>query len=192
MKSKYLKGTSRHVSVVKQKILDFGIRLLMGSGPIEQLHNQTWETFVTDITETISIRYIDPSLPEIERAEGDKSDWIDLYSRLDLVLKPMECCSIPLNVAMALPEGYEAHIQARSSTYRNYGIIMVNSGVIDGAYCGNNDEWHLEALALRDCFIPKGARICQFRIMKNMPPIRFETKKRLAGKSRGGFGTTGK
>lgn len=192
MRPKYLKGTNRHRSVIKQKLLDFGNLLLVGSGPMEELYDQTWETFITDITETISIRYIDTSLPEIERVEGEKSDWIDLYSRIDITLDAMECYSIPLNVAMALPEGYEAHIQARSSTYRNYGIIMVNSGVIDGAYCGNNDEWHLEVLSLRDSFIPKGARICQFRIMRNMPPVKFETRKRLIGKSRGGFGTTGK
>ena len=42
---------------------------------------------------------------------------------------------IRLGVGMILPEGYEAHVAPRSSTYKNFGIIQTNSiGVIDHSY----------------------------------------------------------
>jgi dUTP pyrophosphatase len=64
-------------------------------------------------------------------------------------------------------------------------------GVIDGSYCGNDDEWRFPAYAMRDTRIRINDRICQFRIMKNQPTIEFETVDRLDGDNRGGFGTTG-
>lgn len=40
---------------------------------------------------------------------------------------------IPLGIGMKLPEGYEAIIVPRSSTFKSYGILQVNNvGVIDG------------------------------------------------------------
>lgn len=72
---------------------------------------------------------------------------------------------IPLGVAIQLPKGFEAVVHPRSSTFRNFGIILANSeGVIDGSYCGDNDEWKFNAIALRDTVINEGDRICQFRI----------------------------
>lgn len=73
---------------------------------------------------------------------------------------------------MALPEGYEAHIAPRSSTFRNYGIIQTNSvGVVDESYCGDEDEWKLPVYATRDCRIEMNDRVAQFRIMKHQPAI---------------------
>ena len=93
---------------------------------------------------------------------------------------------------MILPEGYEAHIAPRSSTFKNFGIISANSiGIIDNSYSGNNDEWHFPAIALRDTHIKKGDRICQFRIVKNQPRLYFEQVSYLNDKSRGGIGSTG-
>ena len=46
--------------------------------------------------------------------------------------------------------------------------------------------------ATRDVTIEKGARICQFRIMKNQPQLEFLTVDHLDGPDRGGFGSTGK
>ena len=37
-----------------------------------------------------------------------------------------------------------------------------------------------------------GSRICQFRIVRNQPPISFEVCEHLDGPSRGGFGSTGR
>lgn len=140
----------------------------------------------------IDIRYVRDGMKPIDYAGGPNvSDWIDLRSGIDVELQPMERCNIPLGVAMKLPEGYEAHIEARSSTYRNFKIIRINSGVIDNSYCGNDDEWHFEALALEHTVIHKNDRICQFRVMKNQPRIIFNQVDVLHGQNRGGSGTTG-
>ena len=100
---------------------------------------------------------------------------------------------IPLGVAMKLPEGYEAHIVPRSSTYKNYGLIQTNHmGVVDESYCGDNDQWHMPVFALRDTVIHVNDRICQFRIMEHQPKIVFEEVEALSAPDRGGFGSTGK
>ena len=94
---------------------------------------------------------------------------------------------------MKLPEGYEAHVVPRSSTFKNFGVIQTNHmGVIDGSYCGDNDMWRMPVLAVRDAQIHVNDRICQFRIMKNQPAINFNEVERLEETDRGGFGSTGK
>ncbi len=109
----------------------------------------------------IKIKYFTDKIEKLRYIDG-KSDWIDLRAAEDVTLKKGEWKLIPLGVAMQLPEGYEAHIVPRSSTYKNFGIIQIND------------------------------RICQFRIMENQPKIEFEEADHLEGKDRGGFGSTGK
>lgn len=121
-----------------------------------------------------------------------KSDWIDLRAAEDVELKKGQFKLISLGVSMKLPEGYEAHIVPRSSTFKNFGIIQTNhEAIIDNSYCGNEDIWKYPVYALRDTVIHKNDRICQFRIMKNQPKIHFKEVDDLDGKSRGGFGSTG-
>ena len=86
--------------------------------------------------ETIKIKYFDDRLEKLCYIDG-KSDWIDLRAAEDVDLKKGEFRMISLGVAMQLPEGYEAHILPRSSTFKNFGIIQTNHmGVVDGSYCG--------------------------------------------------------
>lgn len=119
-------------------------------------------------------------------------DWIDLFTAEDTELKAFDFKLIPLGVAMKLPEGYEANVVPRSSTYKKWNVIQANSfGVIDNAYCGNDDQWMFPAIALKDTFIPKHTRICQFKIMKNQANIQFNIVHELEDKNRGGFGSTG-
>jgi len=122
-----------------------------------------------------------------------KGDWIDLRCAEDVEIKKGEFKLIPLGVSMKLPEGFEAHVVPRSSTFKNYGIIQTNSlGIIDSSYCGTDDQWFMPVFAMRDTFIEKNDRICQFRIVKNMPNIGFYVKDTLCEKNRGGHGSTGK
>ena len=94
---------------------------------------------------------------------------------------------------MKLPEGYEAHVVPRSSTFKNFGIIQTNHcGVIDESYCGDNDQWFFPAYAMRDTEIKKNDRICQFRIMEHQPAFDFVTVEKLGEVDRGGHGSTGK
>lgn len=67
----------------------------------------------------IKIQYLNDDIKRLEYIDG-KSDWIDLRAAEDIVLKKDEFRLIPLGVAMQLPEGYEAHIVPRSSTYKNF------------------------------------------------------------------------
>ena len=140
----------------------------------------------------IKIKYFDKDIDKLEYIDG-KSDWIDLRASEEVELKQGDFKLIPLGVAMELPNGYEAHIAPRSSTFKNFGIIQANSvGVVDQSYCGDNDMWKFPAIAMRDTIIHKNDRICQFRIMRNQPEIVFKEVEKLAGKDRGGFGSTGK
>lgn len=140
----------------------------------------------------IQIKYFSDKIEKLDYIGGEKSDWIDLRAAKDVELKAGEFKLIPLGIAMKLPKGYEAHVVPRSSTFKNFGIIQVNSmGVIDGTYCGDNDQWHFPAYALRDTKISINDRICQFRIMENQPNLEFEEVAKLDEKDRGGFGTTG-
>ena len=140
---------------------------------------------------TITIKYFTDKIEKLTYIDG-KSDWIDLRAAEDVALKAGEFKLIPLGVAMKLPQGYEAHVVPRSSTFKNFGIIQTNHcGIIDEAYCGDNDQWYFPAYALRDTEIHVNDRICQFRIMEHQPTIQFEETEKLTGADRGGIGSTG-
>lgn len=140
--------------------------------------------------ETIKIKYHNDIRPlEIL----DNGDWIDLRAAEDVNLEKGDFRLISLGVSMKLPEGYEAHIVPRSSTFKHWGIIQANHmGVIDNSYCGDNDIWKFPAIATRDAVIYKNDRICQFRIMKKQPCVRFDTVEHLNEPDRGGFGSSGR
>lgn len=140
--------------------------------------------------ETIKIKYFSSALEKIEKIT--KGDWIDLRCAQDMELKAGEYKLVPLGVAIQLPKGYEAHIVPRSSTFKNFGIIMTNHiGIVDCTYCGDNDQWHMPVYALRDTVLAFNDRICQFRIMENQPELLFEEVEELGNEDRGGFGSTG-
>ena len=150
------------------------------------------ELLYSDDTEFIDIKYFSNEIEEL-RLIDNKSDWIDLRSAVNISLKAGEHKLIPLGIGMILPEGYEAHIVPRSSTFKNWGIIQTNHmGVIDESYCGDNDQWIMSVYATRDTEIKVNDRICQFRIIKKQPPIKFRKVDKLKETDRGGFGSTGK
>ena len=66
----------------------------------------------------IRIRYLSDKIEKLRYIDG-KSDWIDLRAAETVELKAGESRYIPLGVAMVLPQGYEAHVLPRSSTFRN-------------------------------------------------------------------------
>lgn len=138
---------------------------------------------------TIKIKYF----TDIEHIEKiSQGDWIDLRAAETVSLSKGEFKLISLGVGMILPDGYEAHIVPRSSTFKKFHIIQTNHiGIIDNSYCGEQDEWKLPALAVEDTVINKNDRICQFRIVKKQPEIVFEQVEKLSDTSRGGFGSTG-
>lgn len=141
--------------------------------------------------EIIKIKYFSEDIEKL-RYIGGNSDWIDLRAAEDVTMKKGEFRLIRLGVAMELPQGYEAHVVPRSSTYKNFGLIQTNHmGVIDESYKGDADEWKWPALAMRDTEVHAGDRLCQFRIMKHQPQINFIEVQTLENEDRGGFGTSG-
>ena len=41
---------------------------------------------------------------------------------------------------MKLPDGFEAIVAPRSSTFKKWGVLQTNRiGIIDNSYCGDND-----------------------------------------------------
>lgn len=139
---------------------------------------------------TIQIKYFTDKIDKIQKI--DKGDWIDLRAAETVEMKAGEFRLIPLGIGMILPEGYEAHIVPRSSTFKNFGIIQTNHcGIIDESYCGDNDQWLFPAYALRDTTIHTNDRICQFRIVEKQPEIEFDEVECLGKDDRGGFGSTG-
>ena len=126
-------------------------------------------------------------------AEHD-GEWIDLRCAEYVLMNFGEYRLISLGVSIELPKGYEAVIIPRSSTFKKYGILLANSvGLIDNAYCGDDDIWRFPAVCLiGNTFVPKNERICQFRIQKIQEDVEIETVDVLGNANRGGVGSTGR
>lgn len=156
----------------------------------------------------------------------DKGDWIDLYTAEEITLKApyakmlkrsnkdgeverrrevkFDSMLIPLGIAVQVPKGCESIIVPRSSTFKKYGIIQTNSiGVIDYSYNSDEDEWKLPVVAFKDTTIPKGTRICQFKVQLSQKATVWQKLKwlfsnkvkitkvnSLNNEVRGGFGST--
>ena len=142
------------------------------------------------MAQTIKIKYLTNVRPIEEISVGN---WIDLRAAETIKLRKGEFRLIPLGVAIQLPKGYEAIVAPRSSTFKHFGVIMTNSiGVIDESYCGDEDQWHFPALAMRKTVIHKDDRICQFRIMRHQPEVDLVMVNNLNNPNRGGIGSTGR
>lgn len=145
---------------------------------------------MVSMAQPIIIKYFDGDIEKVRKIE--QGDWVDLRSRINLEGKAGEYHEIPLGVAMILPEGCEAIVAPRSSSFKKFGFIQTNGiGVIDESYSGDFDEWKLPVYFVHDGTIKKGDRICQFRIQKKMPEVEFKTVHSFNRISRGGLGTTG-
>ena len=129
-----------------------------------------------------------PDLPDVVQ----HGNFIDLYVAKGCNLKAGEFKLIDLGISVECPEGYWMQLVPRSSTFKKYGVIQTNSfGVIDTEYCGDNDIVMLPVYATRNTRIPKGERICQFTLVKDVN-FNINSVPRLNGKDRGGFGSTGR
>ena len=138
----------------------------------------------------IRVKYL-RDVPRLTQLEN--GDWVDLCAGEDIHIEHGEYKHIPLGVAMQLPHGFEAILAPRSSTFKRYGLIQTNGiGIIDESYNGDNDEWLFPAYNLGEAVdIPKGTRICQFRIIIHQPALAINEYETLGNNDRGGFGSTG-
>ncbi|PIE53988.1 MAG: dUTP diphosphatase [Dethiosulfovibrio peptidovorans] len=117
---------------------------------------------------------------------------MDLYAAEDTVICPGQCISIGTGLRIAVPQGYEAQIRARSGLALKRKIIIPNGpGTIDSDYRGEI-RVILMNLGDRPFAIDRGDRIAQ---MVLAPVVRgfWEEVDELDTTVRGlgGFGSTG-
>lgn len=151
----------------------------------------------------LNVKYFDPQIPKIKKIEN--GDWIDLrvvglkingidqdWNDGSVSYRAGDFIMINTGVAMKLPSGFEGHVSPRSSTFKKFGLIQTNSvGVIDESYCGDNDQWFIPMIAMRDGSFDQYDRVAQFRILEKMPTLTITECTSLNGPDRGGHGSTG-
>lgn len=163
-----------------------------GGRPDQSFLEVFWDEEDNDIlsSKKIKIKYL-PGATRMKKVE--KGDLIDCYAYETVELKKGESALINLGFACELPQGYEAHLYPRSSTFKNFKVLMTNSvGIIDSSFRGENDIWKMAVYAIEDTVIKAGERPCQFRIMECQPDIEFEEVDSLNNEERGSFGSTGR
>lgn len=163
-----------------------------GGKPNQSFLEVFWDKEDSDMLDSkkIKIKYL-PGATRMKKVE--KGDLIDCYAYETVELKKGESALINLGFACELPQGYEAHLYPRSSTFKNFKVLMTNSvGLIDSSFCGESDIWKMAVYAIEDTVIKAGERPCQFRIVECQPNIEFEEVDSLNNEERGGFGSSGR
>ncbi len=133
-----------------------------------------------------------------------RSVGFDIYAAKDVELKPGQVELVPTGLIIESPPGYFFKIHIRSGFAVKNGICLANDvGIIDEDYCGPEDEVKIAMVKLynpndpmnnQPFLITKGTRIAQLIFEKNaLPKVEWEEMSHadFAGKSRGGFGSTG-
>ena len=133
----------------------------------------------------------DLPLPEYQTAF---SAGVDLRAAVDgeFVLEVGKRAMIPTGLYLAVPQGFEAQIRARSGLAIKYGISMVNGvGTIDSDYRGEVGVLMINH-GEEDFVIKRGDRIAQL-ILNRVAQARFEVVEELdqTARGEGGFGSTG-
>lgn len=116
---------------------------------------------------------------------------MDLFTVEPFELEPGERKSVPLGIAIEIPEGYVGLIWDKSGLSHKFGIKNFG-GVVDAGYRG---EIHAGIMNLSDKFFSfeKGHKIAQLLIQK-IEHVEFEEASELSDSIRGEgrFGSTGK
>lgn len=138
----------------------------------------------------VKIKLVDKSLPVPEYKTAGAVGF-DLYVRNNETIKPHEVVRMPANVAIQIPRGHFLLINGRSSTPGKFGL-MVFPGIIDPDFCGDEDEFSIQAMNLtnKTVKIERGLRVAQGILIK-ISKADFDVVSKMGNKSRGGYGTTG-
>lgn len=138
-------------------------------------------------------KVFDEKIPGLFK-ENPRNAGYDLFARLDneIVVKPNNVVTIPLNVATEIPPYGVGLLFQRSSTFRKWKLMLTNGvGVIDSLYCGDGDEWTAEFInvTMETVVVKPGDKMCQavFLPLLNVIP---DKRMSLGNADRGGFGTS--
>jgi dUTP pyrophosphatase len=118
----------------------------------------------------------------------------DFEAANTVTIEPGKMGLIDTWVVVEIPLGYMMMLAPRSSTFKNYGLMMVNSvGIIDQDYCGETDTNKFAYINMTDApvTVPAGERIGQ-GILVAIARAEFELVESMGNADRGGFGTTGR
>ena len=143
-------------------------------------------------------------LVPLPQRQTPRSVGLDVYAAETVELWPGKAVLVPTGLIIESPPGYFFKIFIRSGLAVKNGVSLINDvGIIDEDYCGAADEVKI-GLIRHYCpddpqlhqplIISKGSRIAQIIFEKNeLPDIEWEEQENIdfAGKSRGGFGSTG-
>lgn len=144
------------------------------------------------MTLKIKLKRLDPSLP-LPRYAHQTDAGCDLYSRIDVDLKPGGRTLIPTGIEIAIPEGYAGFIQPRSGLALKHGISMVNSpGLIDSGYRGEVSVILINQDVKKTFRVRRGDKICQLVIQKvERPEFQVVDSLDETERGKGGFGSSG-
>lgn len=145
----------------------------------------------------------DKSIPLPER-KTIHSVGLDVYISEAIMLHPGQVVLAPTGLIIESPPGYYFRVHIRSGFSVKHGISLANDvGIIDEDYCGPQDELKIALIKHynpndpnrnKPFLIEKGFRIAQIIFEKNLlPEIEWDEQDNpdFAGKTRGGFGSTG-
>ena len=127
--------------------------------------------------------------------ETEGSAGMDLRAAIDapVTLAPMERTAVPTGLSIALPQGYEAQVRARSGLAFRSGIACVNApGTVDSDYRGEI-KVILVNLGQEPVTFERGDRIAQL-VVAPVSRVAWEEAETLDETARGagGFGSTGR
>ncbi len=110
-----------------------------------------------------------------------------------VTLRPGERLAVPTGLVLAIPEGYEGQVRARSGLALKQGIACLNApGTIDSDYRGEV-RVILANLGEEPFEIRRGDRIAQL-VFSPVAAAEFDREAEVPASSRGGggFGSTGR
>lgn len=138
----------------------------------------------------IEVKLLDNNAKVPVRANATDSG-LDLYSLVDITLKPFESKTISTGIAINLEEGYEAQVRPKSGITTKTGL-RIQLGTVDDGYIGelgvmvDNIKGHTE-------HIKSGQKIAQLVVAPVVyPKVKLvEEFTRESDRGTNGFGSTG-
>lgn len=135
---------------------------------------------------------IHPAAQLPTRAHDTDVGW-DVYTVETVLFEVKQYLPLRTGLVIQPPDGYYFELVPRSSTFKNFGLMLVNSvGIVDPTYCGPEDEVVGMWYATCRVSVPAGSRLMQL-----IPRQLLETNMVDATGldfpvvSRGGVGSTG-
>lgn len=143
----------------------------------------------------MKVKVLNRSKYPLPAYQTDGSAGVDLQADIQepITLGSLERRLIPTGLSIALPNGYEAQIRARSGLSTKHGITLINAvGTIDSDYRGEI-KIGLVNLSNEPYTITPGERVAQM-IIARYERVDFEIVETLdeTGRGEGGFGSTDK